>query len=117
MPFGNGNIYEQVTSTTDYNHFNNIRKIFVDLTTFTLPPYFTPINNAISNTVTTSNDYSLSRFMDITDSASLSVLTSLASPSQTTGCNANLAADSYVPSNSQNSQTSFLINCTVNNGN
>ena len=116
MPYGNGNIYEQVAGTSNYNDFNNLRLIFSDLKTFNLPTYFTPINNDLSSIVTTTDDYSLSKMMDITDQASLTILAGLSSPSGL-GCNANLNADSYVPSNSQNSQTSFLINCSINNGN
>lgn len=33
------------------------------------------------------------------------------------GCNANLAGDSYVPSNNQNPSPNIVISCTVNSGN
>lgn len=56
--------------------------------------------------------------MDITDPASLTVLGSLAVPGTvSTGCNANLAGDSWVPSNGQLPQSSHIINCTVSSGN
>ena len=58
--------------------------------------------------------------MDITDNLSLIELEQLATPSSiSANCNSNIGGDSYVPSNHQSQQSSFVISCTVggNQGN
>ena len=118
MPYGNGNLFEQVAGTTNANYFNELRNIFSDITTFNLSGFMTPIVDAQNTALTTTDNYALGRLMDITDSPSLNVLNSLATPATgAVGACLNLASDSWVPSNSQSQQSSFIINCTVSNGN
>ena len=118
MPFGNGNLIEQVAGTTNANYFNEVKNIFSDITTFNLSGFMTPIVDAQNAALTTTDNYALGKLMDITDPSSLLILLSLSTPSVgSSGSCSNLAADSWVPSNSQNSQSSYVINCAVSGGN
>ena len=118
MPFGNGNLIEQVAGTTNANYFNEVKNIFRDITTFNLSGFMIPIVDAQNAALTTTDNYALGQLMDITDPPSLLILRSLSTPSAgSTGACSNLAADSWVPSNSQSQQSSYIINCTVSSGN
>jgi hypothetical protein len=118
MPYGNGDIYNQIAGTVNASQLNNVQTIFNTLRQFDPTIYVTTMFTDVNNILTETDNYGLGKLMDITDNTAHSTLSSLASPTTgATNCNSNLAQDSWVPSNSQSSFSSFIISCTVSNGN
>jgi hypothetical protein len=117
MPYDNGDIYEQIATTSGAQQMATLRGIFTSLTTFQLSPYTSSIYTSLNNALTTEDTYALGKLIDITDSSTISVLQVMAdySKGSYTNCNSNLPVDSWVPSNSQSSQSTTVIACTATN--
>ncbi len=101
MPFSNGDLIPQIGGLQLATNFDILRGIFSTLNTFNSSFYMTPINIAMSTSVTIIGSYALTQIIDITDFSALSVLSGLTNCNTLSylSCNTNCKTDSWVPSN------------------
>jgi hypothetical protein len=115
MPFGDGNIVSVVGGNAT-NGLNNLTSVISGLSSFSPDTYVTQLSGNLTLITNTITYYALGQISDL-DSAGFAALTKIANPTQYSGCsNANYLADSWVPSNSQLTNVSY-ISCTATNGN
>jgi hypothetical protein len=119
MPYGDGNIVNTVAGSAA-NGLNNLTSVISSLNTFNNATLETYITNNLSTLATTTNKYANGDISDL-DTTNSDILNKFSDPTNTTnsaGCTAaTFAADSWVPSNSQDTSYSTAVSCKVSSGN
>lgn len=118
MPFGDGKIVSTVAGSAadGLNNLTNVIDSMKNFNNVTLRSY---ISGNLTELTTSANKYANGDISDL-DYTNNEILRGLSNPSNTTNsanCNsATFSADSWVPSNSQDSSYSTAIYCQVSTG-
>lgn len=117
MSFGDGQIVSTIAGSAA-NGLNNLTSVITSISSFdnvTLQSY---ISGNLSALVTMANSYANGDISDL-DTTNSNILAGLSDPTNTTNninCNSSFAADSWVPSNNQNTSYSTAVSCKVSSG-
>jgi hypothetical protein len=117
MPFGDGKIVSTVAGSAA-NGLNNLTSVISSIASFdnvTLQSYIT---SNLSALVTAANAYANGDISDL-DTTNSNILSGYSDPTNTTNnlnCNSSFTADSWVPSNSQDTSYSTAVTCKVSSG-
>lgn len=115
MSFGSGNIVSVVAGNAA-NGLNNLTSVISGLGSFSPDTYVSQLSGNLSIITSTVTQYSTGQISDL-DAAGFAVLSKISDPTQYSGCsNVNFLADSWVPSNNQLTNVSY-ISCKATNGN
>ena len=111
MPFGDGNIINSIATGTSLSALNSVKDIFTTMGSFNNTQLQGWISGNLTTFESTVNSWVYGQVLDV-DTTSLQALSNLSNPSLYSGCNAALAADSWVPTNSPNTSSSY-VTCKV----
>jgi hypothetical protein len=115
MHFGSGNIVS-VVAGDGANGLNNLTSVISGLGSFSPDSYVSQLSGNLSIITSTVTQYAAGQISDL-DAAGFAVLTKISDPTQYSGCtNSNFLADSWVPSNNQLTNVTY-ISCKATNGN
>jgi hypothetical protein len=116
MPFGDGNIVNQVAGNAAAG-LNNLTSVISGLGNFSASSNVNNLNSIMTPVFDTISAYSKGQISDLSITNDFDVLKTISDPSQYSGCtDPNFVADSWVPSISQWTNYTY-VSCKATNGN